>query len=102
MALFLRGGLGAFRQLGAARLGELMPVASMGMGYGIFQTMANLAFTISPYIAGWLYAANPIYPFVASLVLSIPAMALTALVGRRLPAHRPAAPPAAPPAAEAP
>lgn len=67
-----------------------MPVASMGMGYGIFQTMANLAFTISPYVAGWLYAANPIYPFVASLVLSIPAMLLTAVVGRRLPAHRPA------------
>jgi MFS family permease len=99
LAMFLRGGIGAFRQLGAARLGELMPVASMGMGYGVFQTMVNLAFTISPYVAGWLYAANPFYPFAASLVLSLPTMLLMTLVGRRLPAHRPAE--AAAPAQEA-
>jgi MFS family permease len=95
LAMFLRGGLGAFRQLGAARLGELMPVSSMGMGFGIFQTVMNLAFTISPFVAGWLYAANPFYPFAASLLLSLPAMLLMTVVGRRLPAHRPAgAPPA--------
>ncbi len=86
LALFLRGGMGAVRQLGAARLGEMMPPNSMGLGYGIFQTVVNLAFTISPYVAGWLYAAAPSYPFVASLVLFVPAIALTIIVGRRGPA----------------
>lgn len=81
LALFLRGGLGAVRHLGGARLGEMMPPSSMGLGFGIFQTMINLAFTLSPYIAGWLYVAAPTYPFVASLILFVPAIALTIAVG---------------------
>jgi len=83
LALFLRGGLGALRQLGAARLGELMPAASMGLGFGIFQTAVNLAFTISPYVAGWLYAFDPRYPFVASVVLTLPTMIVTMAAGRQ-------------------
>ena len=89
LAFFLRGGLGAMRQLAAARLGEMMPPASMGLGYGIFQTVVNLAFTISPYIAGWLYAANPKYPFVASLSLVLPAILLTVVIGKRAPVQKP-------------
>jgi MFS family permease len=87
LAFFLRGGLGAVRQLAAARLGEMMPAASMGLGYGIFQTVVNLAFTISPYVAGWLYEANPSYPFAASLILSLPVIAITAVVARQGPAR---------------
>jgi DHA1 family tetracycline resistance protein-like MFS transporter len=82
LAFFLRGGLGAVRQLAAARLGEMMPASSMGLGFGVFQTVINLAFTISPYAAGWLYAFNPSYPFVANVVLIIPAMLLTLVIGR--------------------
>ena len=90
LALFMRGGLGATRQLAGARLGELMPPSSMGLGYGIFQTVTNLAFTISPYIAGWLYVANPNFPFVASLALIAPAILLTGIVGRRGARQKPA------------
>lgn len=82
VALFMRGGVGTMRQLAGARLGELMPSRSMGLGFGVFSTVVNLAFTISPYIAGWLYAANPMYPFVASLAGLIPVMFMTGYVGR--------------------
>ena len=87
LGFFLRGAVGAVRQLGGARLGEMMPPASMGLGYGIYQTVVNLAFTISPYVAGWLFAHDPTYPFVANLLMLIPAMLLTVLIGRRGPAH---------------
>ncbi len=86
LAFFLRGGLGAVRGLTGARLGEIMPPSSMGLGFGIFQTVTNLAFTMSPFIAGWLYTANPRDPFVASLALFVPAIMLTVVVGRRTPA----------------
>jgi MFS family permease len=88
LAFFLRGGLGAVRQLASARLGEMLPPSSMGLGFGIFQTVVNLAFTISPYAAGWLFALDPSFPFLASLVLTLPAMLLTLLVGRQGPHRR--------------
>jgi MFS family permease len=86
VAFFLRAGVGVIRQLAAARLGEILPATSMGLGFGVFQTVANLAFTLSPYIAGWLYAFHPSYPFVANLILIVPAMLLTVAIGRRGPA----------------
>ena len=82
LGFFMRGGVGALRQLGASRLGEMMPPQSMGLGFGIYSTVVNLAFTFSPYIAGQLYAVNPIFPFVASLAGLLVVMPLTVLVGR--------------------
>ena len=87
MAVFLRSGVGVIRQLAGARMGEILPAGSMGFGYGIFATVVNLAFTVSPYAAGWLYAFHPTYPFVASLLLTIPAMLLTYALGRQGPTH---------------
>jgi len=87
LAIFLRSGVGVMRQLAGARMGEILPASSMGLGYGIFATVVNLAFTVSPYIAGWLYAFNPSFPFVANLALTIPAMLLTLAIGRQGPTH---------------
>lgn len=83
LAFFLRGGLGALRQLAGARLGEMMPASSMGFGFGIFSTVVFLAFTVSPYLAGWLHAANPAFPFIASIVLFAPVMIATVLFAGR-------------------
>jgi DHA1 family tetracycline resistance protein-like MFS transporter len=87
LAVFLRSGVGVIRQLAAARMGEILPAGSMGLGYGIFATVVNLAFTVSPYMAGWLYAFHPTYPFVANLLLTVPAMLLTYAIGRQGPTH---------------
>jgi MFS family permease len=67
LAFFLRGSFGALRAVGAAYLGTIMPPASMALGFGIYQTMLNLALTIAPYLAGLLYSLQPDAPFWASL-----------------------------------
>jgi len=86
-ALFLRSGVGVMRQLAGARMGEILPAASIGLGYGIFATVVNLAFTVSPYLAGWLYSFDPTYPLMASLALIPLAMLLTIAIGRQGPTH---------------
>lgn len=87
VAIFLRSGVGALRQLASARMGEVLPAGSIGLGYGVFATVVNLAFTISPYVAGWLYAFDPAYPLVANLALTVPALLLTLAIGRQGPTH---------------
>ena len=46
------------------------------------ETVIVTAQMVAPYAAGWLYASDPTYPFVASLAL-IPIAVLIVLVGSR-------------------
>ena len=49
------------------------------VGAGATDTVVAVAQIVAPYVAGWLYASSPAYPFVASLVLIPLAILLTRL-----------------------
>jgi hypothetical protein len=50
---------------------------------GATETLIAIAQVVAPYVAGWLYAASPSYPFLSSLLL-IPVVLLLGLIGSRL------------------
>jgi len=64
------------REAGAALGGE----AERGLLLGATETTVAVAQVVAPYVAGWLYAGDPAYPFVASLAL-IPVALLLMIIG---------------------
>jgi MFS family permease len=83
LAYLLRGAYQSCRSLTQAQATALTSEADRGLLLGATETIIATAQIIAPYAAGWLFASNPTYPFVASLAL-IPIMVLLALVGPRL------------------
>ena len=83
LAYLLRGAYEGCRSLTQAQASELTNEADRGLLFGATETTIAIAQIITPYAAGWLYASNPRYPFVASLAL-IPAALLLRRVAARL------------------
>ena len=75
LAYLLRGSLSGCFSLTRARVTTLGDKAERGLLLGTTETVIASALIVAPYVAGWLYAGNPAYPFVASLAL-IPVMVL--------------------------
>jgi MFS family permease len=83
IAYLLRGTYQVCRSLTQAQATALASEADRGLLLGATETIIAAAQIVAPYAAGWLYAGNPTYPLVASLIL-IPAVLLLAFVGPRL------------------
>lgn len=67
-AFFLRGAYLACRGLSQGRAGNLLGAAQRGLSLALAQTAMALAEVAGAMIAGWLYAAQPYAPFLATLV----------------------------------
>ncbi|MBI3286739.1 MAG: MFS transporter [Chloroflexi bacterium] len=71
LAFLLKGASRACHALASAHLGLTLDPRLLGLGFGVYQTGTNAALVIVPYLAGWLYALRPEYPFWIS-ALGIP------------------------------
>lgn len=80
MAYVLRGTYQGCRSLAQARAPALGTETERGLLLGGVETVIAATQVIAPYAAGWLYAGDPTYPFIASLVL-IPVTLLIGVVG---------------------
>lgn len=74
----LRGAYQGCRSLIQARGTALSSEADRGLILGATETIIAAAQVFAPYAAGWLYASDPTYPLVASLMLIPIALILTA------------------------
>jgi len=82
-AFLLRGAYQGCRSLTQARATGLAGEADRGLLLGATETLIAIAQVVAPYVAGWLYAGNPTYPFLSSLLL-IPGVLLLGIIGSRL------------------
>ncbi len=80
LAYLLRGAYLGCRLLAQARATALGGEAERGLLLGATETTVAAAQVVAPYVAGWLYAGDPAYPFVASLAL-IPVALVLVIVG---------------------
>jgi len=80
LAYLLRGALSSCLPLVRAQASAHGGEAARGLVMGAVDTIYSVANIIAPYMAGWLYAANPAHPLMASLAL-IPAATLLILLG---------------------
>ena len=80
LAYLLRGAYQGCRSLTQARATVLGGEAERGLLLGASETTIAVAQIVAPYVAGWLYAGGPAYPFVASLAL-IPVTLLLVVIG---------------------
>jgi MFS family permease len=79
LAYLLRGAYQGCRSLAQARASGLGGEAGRGLLLGATETTIAAAQVAAPYVAGWLYAGDPAYPFVASLALIPVALLLVAI-----------------------
>ncbi len=82
VAYLLRGAYQGCRSLTQARATGLAGEADRGLLLGTTEALIATAQVVAPSIAGWLYASDPTYPFLSSLVL-IPVVLLLVTVGLR-------------------
>jgi len=71
VAFFVRGGTNVVMSLMTALITGAADPKSMGMSFALYNMMGGFAATLSPYVAGYLYAHHPAYPFVATIILAI-------------------------------
>lgn len=64
---FLGGGHYLVRPIVVGRLARTLEAASMSLGFSIYQTAIQAALSISPYVAGLLYARDPAWPMIAGI-----------------------------------
>jgi len=86
LAYLLRGAYQGCRSLAQARATRLGDEAERGLLLGATETTIAVAQVVASYVAGWLYAGDPAYPFVASLALIPVALLLVAIALPRPPA----------------
>jgi len=70
-AFFIRGGTNVVMSLMTALVTGAADPKSMGMSFALYNMVAGLASTLSPYAAGWLYAEHPTFPFIATVFLAM-------------------------------
>lgn len=83
LSYLLRGAYQGCRSLTQAQATTMASDEDRGLLLGATETTIAAAQVLAPYAAGWLYASDPSYPLVASLVL-IPVTVLVSLVGLSL------------------
>lgn len=69
LAFFMLGGYKTARTLGMAQVRELVPSASMGLAYGLAETVGGSAVILAPLLAGYLYSHNPTLMYAIGLGL---------------------------------
>jgi len=87
LAFLLRGAYQGCRSLVQARATRLAREADRGLVLGASETVIAVAQVAAPYLAGWLYAGGPTYPFLAALglipLVLVGSVAAAGLVSRR-------------------
>ena len=66
---FLLGGFKTTRALASAQVRILVHQASMGLAYGLTETVSSTATILAPILAGFLYTREPIWIYIASIGL---------------------------------
>lgn len=79
VAFFINGGNRLIRPPMLVRVGRLLGPQTLSFGLGIQQTATQLGLAVSPYIAGLLYAQQPIWPLYGGLA-SVSVMLLIILL----------------------
>ncbi len=69
LAHLLAGGFWAGRSLAAAQVRTMVASETMGLAYGLNETVAGLAAFLGANLAGYLYATNPELPYKFTLLL---------------------------------
>jgi MFS family permease len=86
-AYFLRGADAGGRALVNGHLAQTLRRESVGMGFALINLLFSLSSVLGPALAGWLYARDPAWPFMAALaLLPAGAVALISQVRRSRPA----------------
>ena len=67
IAFFINGGNRLIRPPMLVRVGRLLAPQTLSFGLGIQQTATQLGLAVSPYVAGLLYAQQPVWPFYGGL-----------------------------------
>ncbi|RIK43378.1 MAG: hypothetical protein DCC55_05840 [Chloroflexi bacterium] len=75
-AFFIAGSNRLVRPPALVRFSRLLTPATMSFGMGLQQTASQVGLSLSPYVAGMLYAGNPAWPFFAGMA----AIALTVVM----------------------
>ena len=83
LAYFILGGFRAARPMMAAQARELVHESQMGLAFGMNETVAAVALTLAPLVAGLIYDRLPELVYPASLVLIAISILLTLIFGPR-------------------
>ncbi len=78
LGYFLLGGMRTTRALASAQARELVGKASMGLAFGMIETVGSSAGMVAPVLAGWLYEQNPTWIYPAGLAFIILSLAVSA------------------------
>ncbi len=81
-SFFLRGAFNACRSLALALTGRVVRATRVGLAYGVVNTASNAPMVLAPYVAGWLYTAQPELPFLVSAIMIAIMMALSFILLR--------------------
>jgi hypothetical protein len=85
LGFLLLGGFKTARSLGIAQVRELVPQATIGLAYGLTETVGGIAVILAPVLAGYLYTEQPSWMFALSAGL----VGISILVSARFsPAHK--------------
>lgn len=79
VAFFLLGGFKTTRTLASAQVRVLVHQASMGLAYGLTETVSSIATILAPVLAGFLYTRDPVWIYITSIGLIV----LSILIGLR-------------------
>ena len=71
VGFFLLGGFKTTRVLASAQVRTLVNQASMGLAYGLTETVSSTATILAPILAGFLYARVPVWIYVTSIGLIV-------------------------------
>jgi MFS family permease len=77
LGMFCRGADQAMWPITRGWLSLRLPPQVLSLGYGVLDTATQLALTLSPFVAGQLYARGPAWPLAAGLGMLAGAMLLT-------------------------
>jgi len=82
-AALLLGATQAANPVVASAVERIIPPARAAQGYATYQVAFALGFGAGGTVAGFLYDADPLLPFIASAALALPVAAIVAAVLRR-------------------
>jgi len=79
LAFLFRGAYAAVRSLTTAWMGDLLGDIELGLGFGVLNTVFGASTILAPYLAGWMYEAQPALPFLLGAFAVGGTMLLTGL-----------------------
>lgn len=78
VGFLLLGGFKTTRALASAQVRTLVHQASMGLAYGLTETVSSTATILAPILAGFLYAREPMWIYIASIGLIVVSILVSA------------------------